>query len=240
MNLPIDLICVDGRINFIDLCLSLKAIEISAQNFKVKNVKFLSPYKPYETSIKHIKINPILNLADYSDFMLKKLKHYVDSEFCLCIQNDGFIVRPDLWDDEFLNYDYIGSPWPENWPQSYINRVGNGGFSLRSKKLLEKTSELNEEIPENLKFLSEQIHHKNLPPHKIEDNMISVYKKNELELKGIKFPSVQIASKFAIENPIKENIKCESFGFHGRHSIHNPKHDFLYKCFNVQLKNEKD
>lgn len=235
-KLPIDLICVDGRLNLIDLCLSLKAVEISMQNLNFNSVKFLSPYKPYESSVQHIKINPILNLSDYSDFMLQKLTDYVESNHCLCIQNDGFIVRPNLWSDEFLKYDYIGSPWPKNWPQSSINRVGNGGFSLRSKKLLDETKKIDGKIPQELEYLSKYISHKNLPPNKIEDNMISIYKKNELESNGIKFAPIEIAAKFAIENPIDENISNEAFGFHGKHQIHMNKHNFLYKCFDLIIK----
>ena len=38
----------------------------------------------------------------------------------------------------FFDYDYIGAPWPNN----FVNRVGNGGFSLRSKKFLELTAKI--------------------------------------------------------------------------------------------------
>ena len=70
----------------------------------------------------------------------------------LVIQDDGHIVNPSLWDEEFLKYDYIGLPWPfeDSWIEKQLkeqrpiirkvypkNRVGNGGFSLRSRKFLE-------------------------------------------------------------------------------------------------------
>lgn len=50
----------------------------------------------------------------------------------LGIQWDSWIVDPGMWSDDFLQYDYIGSPW---WYKDGLN-VGNGGFSLRSTHLL--------------------------------------------------------------------------------------------------------
>ena len=52
----------------------------------------------------------------------------------LIIQHDGFILNHKAWDNEFLNYDYIGAP--VYWMGNKLIEVGNGGFSLRSKKLL--------------------------------------------------------------------------------------------------------
>lgn len=51
----------------------------------------------------------------------------------LGIQWDSWIVDPKMWRDEFFEYDYIGSPWPFHKDGM---TVGNGGFSLRSTKLL--------------------------------------------------------------------------------------------------------
>jgi hypothetical protein len=57
------------------------------------------------------------------------------------------IVRPELWSNDFLEYDYIGAPWMYS-DTSYITDegehvpVGNGGFCLRSKKFLEMPTKL--------------------------------------------------------------------------------------------------
>src|ERR1700722_12124880 len=50
---------------------------------------------------------------------------------CLTIQYDGFVLDSDMWRAEFLDYDYIGAPWPH---RGYA--VGNGGFSLRSVEMM--------------------------------------------------------------------------------------------------------
>ncbi len=87
----------------------------------------------------------------YSKFMLQDLYKFVDTKFCLVIQSDGFVINPNLWTNQFLEYDYIGAPWPNeisvynasiNKIDLAKNRVGNGGFSLRSKRLLEVCSHI--------------------------------------------------------------------------------------------------
>src|SRR6185437_5908691 len=59
---------------------------------------------------------------------------------------------PSSWTDEFLKYDYIGAPWlvadwslrdfyfPDHLLGTWV--VGNGGFSMRSKRFLEVSSKL--------------------------------------------------------------------------------------------------
>lgn len=233
IKLPIDLICVDGRNNLIDLCLSLRALEISSSYFNFNSVKFISTYKPFDSKADFIKINK-LDLSEYSDFLMKKLFNFVDSDFCLLVQSDGFIVRPDLWDFNFLNYDYIGAPWPKHWPMSHINRVGNGGFSIRSKRFLDCVSKLDDNLSDEMKNLSKKMQHKNLKPEKIEDNFICVYKKAELIKKGIKYAPVNLASKFSIENPIDENNFGNSFGFHGLNQYNiNFYNKILYNSFEI-------
>jgi hypothetical protein len=49
------------------------------------------------------------------------------------IQWDGYVVNAEAWDPAFLDCDYIGAKWYWHDPGT---RVGNGGFSLRSRKLL--------------------------------------------------------------------------------------------------------
>src|SRR5215475_905377 len=50
----------------------------------------------------------------------------------LCIQWDSWIVAPEMWRDEYLEFDYIGAPW---WYKDGMN-VGNGVFCLRSTTLM--------------------------------------------------------------------------------------------------------
>jgi Protein of unknown function (DUF5672)/SEC-C motif len=146
------------------------------------------------------------------------LYKYVDTEFCLIAQADGFIINPSSWDNKFLEYDYIGAPWPRmvginnNTHGGFAfdkNRVGNGGFSLRSKKLLAVCS--------RIKF--DQL---NLSI-KSEDLIICHYLYDDLLKAAIKFAPIDLASKFSTEivfDEISQNL-TKSFGFHGKHWLSN-------------------
>ena len=69
----------------------------------------------------------------------------VETPWMLWAQWDSWILNPECWDDAFFGYDYIGAPW---W---YVDdpehNVGNGGFSLRSTRLMNFLNENREEFP---------------------------------------------------------------------------------------------
>lgn len=74
---------------------------------------------------------------------IEKLHTRFDTPYVLIVQNDGFPLRGGL--DQFVGkYDYIGAPWVRHstyydlYPYRYC--VGNGGFSLRSKRVCEEAS----------------------------------------------------------------------------------------------------
>lgn len=158
------------------------------------------------------------SITDYNEFILNKLNSFVETSHCLVVQNDGFIINPHLWQDEFLNYDYIGAPWNLNQMRVWgrTNRIGNGGFSLRSKKLLSYT--------QNLKNINYSI------PEDVTNSLI--IEKN----KEFKYPSVNIAVKFSLESP-QEDFPYDfnnCLGFHGKDIYNN----LLHLCPSVfKLKN---
>lgn len=205
-------------ITSVDVDLAKNALMISQELCKFESIKLLSPMKPAGllSSIEHISIPPI-DFLGYSKFMIEDLHKYVDTKFCLVVQADGFVLNPQLWDAQFLEYDYIGAPWPtivglSNNPQGFSfdkNRIGNGGFSLRSKKLLEACSQI--------KFDGLDL------PIKSEDVIICHYFYEEMLKAGIKFAPIDLASQFSIESHIpglNADLK-NSFGFHGKHWLSN-------------------
>ena len=132
----------------------------------------------------------------YSKFVLRELHKLVYTKFCLIVQWDGWVIHPEAWNDQFYNYDYIGAVW--YWhPEGY--RVGNGGFSLRSRKLLELTA-------------SPDFVYKD----KNEDDLICHDNKDYLESQGIKFAPEEVARYFSYERELS-NIK--TFGFHGEYHM---------------------
>jgi hypothetical protein len=131
----VTLVCIDC----VDVSRAIRAIEKCLREVPFKNVKFLtskmSGYK-YE-----VKIPNIPNTHEYSRFCLNELYKYIDTEFCLVVQHDGWIVDGSKWDDIWFQYDYVGgnSGWTEGGDNG---KGGNGGFSFRSRRLLEACSKL--------------------------------------------------------------------------------------------------
>ena len=116
---------------------TIKAIRFSKKNIPFSKVQILSSVDFDEPDIKCIKI-PELDYKQYNSFVIKNYNDYINSEFVLHVQNDGFIINSHVWTDEFLNYDYIGALWPLHLASNNPEwRCGNGGFTLRSKKFLE-------------------------------------------------------------------------------------------------------
>ena len=84
-------------------------------------------------SVRVVRIGRLKSASEYSFFVLKALHEYVETQHCLLVQWDGFVTNANAWRPDFLAFDYIGAPWPQF---SDGRNVGNGGFSLRSRKLL--------------------------------------------------------------------------------------------------------
>ena len=145
----------------------------------------------------------------------------------LLVQDDGHVVNPNLWKKEFLNltilehlghHPKIGLRWNkyEDSAAKAIkrnfkkNRVGNGGFSLRSKKFLEYSSQFKE-----CGLFAEDI-------------FLTVLNYDLAIKNNINFPDVELAYSFSAEIPLKgkklEKENKESniydfsnhFGWHGK------------------------
>lgn len=153
----------------------------------------------------------------YAQFCINELTNHIKSDYCLMIQWDGFIIDSSLWTKEFLNYDYIGSPW--GFSSDCRNRIGNGGFSLRSKKFLEVASSILYEPFNYDVYTPLQYYDRKIAP---EDWFLCYGKYYYLIDKGIRFPPIELAYKFSVEHPSsiksfdREKLETyKSFGFHG-------------------------
>ena len=189
------------------------ALRISSHDIEFGAIKFLSSedWAPSDPKIQMIKIPP-LDFLGYSRFILRDLVRYVDTPFCLVVQADGFVLNASSWRNEFLNYDYIGAPWPLDLriqpgdiPLNLTkNSVGNGGFSLRSRSLLIETSKIDFDSLTT--------------PSKSEDLIICHFLYEQMLANGIKFPPPNLAAAFSVESQTASygyNPKT-SFGFHGK------------------------
>lgn len=194
---------------------TIKALLFSSRQIKFKKTIFITDVEKKDITIKCDNIDfipcpePIKSKDDYSIFMLKKFKDYIDTDFVLLVQYDGFVLNPVLWRDEWLKYDYVGAPFPpfyfnrEN--PSQLVRVGNGGFSLRSRRFINLFSDL------NLPIIRDQ-----LTGIAEDHQQCCMYHSTFLE-NGIKYAPVEEAVKFSHENfthtpEVKKEIT--PFGFH--------------------------
>ena len=144
------------------------------------------------------RIDPIASRAGYSEFVIKTLYKYISTPFALIVQWDGYIVDHRQWTDEFLDYDYVGALW--HWSPDNLN-VGNGGFSLRSRRLLELLA--SPDFPG--------------PGDDPEDHHVCRTLRPTLEADhGIRFATREVAERFAYECSHPEG---PTFGFHGLYNI---------------------
>ena len=159
-----------------------------------------------------VRIKKISSIQDYSSFIIYSLYKYIKTSHILIVQWDGFIINPEKWDPNFLKYDYIGAPFiPRENDKNYCRdlnggfyTIGNGGFSLRSKKLLEAPTKF--KLKDNREFTNFN-----------EDGFFSVFHRKFLESKGLIWAPFNIAEKFSIESPLSTNeLKDLPLGFHGR------------------------
>jgi tetratricopeptide (TPR) repeat protein len=174
--------------------LAAQALRRSAALLPCARVLLLTDSTERFEGVESVNISPIKSRAAYSRFMLKDLSQYIATEYALVVQWDGFVIHDNAFADEFWNYDYIGAKWPHKTGDF---RVGNGGFSLRSKRLLDAL------LDEAIEFREDEN----------EDETICVRYRELLEIKhGISFANERVADRFAFDvgRPIGRTL-----GFHG-------------------------
>lgn len=144
------------------------------------------------TDVEIIKIPTINSKTEYSFFVIKELWKYIDTEFIILSQWDGYILNGDAWDDDWYRYDALGAAWLYTDGRN----VSNGGLALRSQRL--------QSILGNDPFIE---------IYSPEDEIVGRLYRHYLEAKyKIKFPSDDVADHFSFE--LRYPI-YNTFGFHG-------------------------
>jgi len=197
---------------------TIKALEYSCNGVNFGSVKLLTDIIPdyLPDNISHEFTEKSSNIDEWNYNIIYNLSKHIDTEFALLIHDNGFVVNPDSWKDEFLEYDYIGAPWPlpkDNFSYRDINgniiRQGNS-VSLRSKKLLD--------IPNKLKLEWKPFH-----GYTNEDGFICVNYRHKYLDEGCKFADIDVAKYFSHETMLPELIDIKPFVFHnynGTNSIY--------------------
>lgn len=85
-----------------------------------------------------VRIDPFPSMAEYNRYLLTGLVEHLTTDVMVTAHFDGFVINGNQYSPHFAHYDYIGAPWPM-WEE---HAVGNGGFSWRSRKLMETVARL--------------------------------------------------------------------------------------------------
>lgn len=188
---------------------------------KVDRVYWFSDLNCCPNSI-WIKINKFKAYTDeYNYITLKLMPHICTEDYNFIIHADGFAVNADAWTDEFFEYDYIGAGWGNGI-------VGNGGFTMRSRKLYDAL--INISPPFAAQHFDESILHNvdfyviDGPGNRVipEDNIICKMFRPHLEnIYNIKFCPIELADRFSIEHRMYSEWLGRSLGFHGKHGVAN-------------------
>ena len=201
---------------------AIPALTKSAAELPGARALLLSPAKPADLprDIDWPEIAP-MDYRQYSLFVMYELHRFIPTEFALIVQDDGWVLNGANFKNDYYSYDYVGAPchagivgntfytgyaW-QAFPDAIV--VQNGGFSLRSKKLL--SAPTRHELP----FYSGV--QKALQN---EDVQLSGTLRPRLEALGIRFAPLNEAKHFAIEYlgpTFHDDLKLENLlGLHGQ------------------------
>ena len=194
----------------VDVYETVRAMKYSMRGIEFGDAVLISHKKPFYLpgDIRFSYTDKLDNIDKFNYKMTYELHKHVKTDFALIVHADGFVIHPENWRDEFLDYDYIGSPFPMPTndyayrdKKGEISRVGNS-VSIRSKRLLEYPS------AHNLKW------EKGFDDFYNEDIFLCCMHKNEMEEAGMKWAPLETAVLFGREHPLPENKGIEPFAFH--------------------------
>lgn len=218
----------------VDIYETVQAMKYSMRGIEFGDAVLITDHKPFylPKNIRYSHTDKLDNIDKFNYKMTYELHEHINTEFALIVHADGFVINPQLWRDEFLDYDYIGSPWPlpkndyaYRDSKGNICRVGNS-VSIRSKRLMEFPKKNNvkwERVDDG--FYNEDI-------------FICCHCKNAMEGTGIKWAPFELACKFGKEHPLPENKGVDTFIFHKwwGENENNPRFYSPYKRFKMVVR----
>jgi len=191
---------VEGNVAALERCMNL--MEFGA-------VKFLSHKNPdsLPDGIQFEECMELKSIKDFDYYAFLELGKHVQTSHCLMVQDHAYILHPEIWKDTWLRWDFCGALWEERPEFISVStgtmvRIGNGGFSLRSKRIMDLPKKLGLPLIEDRGFSND-------------DGLVnSFYRKTFLE-NGIKYPEATDIPEFSYENDVPENIHITKFfGYH--------------------------
>jgi hypothetical protein len=222
---------------------AVRAIVKSCGEMPGARAMLISPERPEGMPewVQHVAVRPF-GYMEYSLFVLYVLHRFIETDFALIVQDDGWVLSGANWRREFLDWDIIGAPvhlarvvgqsedafhTGFQW-EPFVGRAGtrvdvvyNGGFTLRSKRFLEAPRRLG--LPLLIPPVSKIVG----PPWQmqwdadivLEDVHLCTVMRPELERAGLRFAPLDLAREFAIEQVGGDFHQNLDFGrLFGQHS----------------------
>lgn len=191
LDLPQVTLCA---VDCVNPALAARALRESLRGCRFGDALLLTDAPGADPDFRIGRIDRLGSLDDYSHFVFKKLVDWIHTDFVLLVQWDGYVVEPAAWRREFLDHDYVGARWRHFGDDM---TVGNGGFSLRSRRLLQAVAEDRFEWVEGA----------------LEDVLLCrTYRPRLVAEHGIRYAPEALAQAFSYEY---EHPEQPSFGFHG-------------------------
>lgn len=192
LKLPhVTLIAIDGP----NIELTIEAINRCREKVTFADTILFSEVETPELPFRVIRIGELTSATDNGLFWAREVHKHIQTLHVLKIEWDSWILYPEMWTDAFMDYDYIGATWPGSPPD---RNIGNGGFLLTSKRLMQ--------ILKDVDFGANGIDY----------HIGGVIRPQLEEMHGIRFPSVELANRFAYERPPSVE---KTFGFHGLYNF---------------------
>ncbi len=194
---------------------TIKAMEYSMRGIEFGDAVLITHKKPFglPKSIRYSHTSKLNDIDAFNYKMVYELGDHIKTDYALIVHADGFVVHPEMWRDDFLDYDYIGAPWPlpkEGDTTTYrdihgnICRVGNSA-GIRSKRLMDFPKKAN--IPWEGEYAYGKMWF-------YEDGFICCKIRHLLEAEGMKIAPLEVAKYYSHEQMIPEVQGITPFAFH--------------------------
>lgn len=187
---------------------SARAVNLACEGIRYGEVVYISPTRPEGITVPYRFIQiPRFDYANAMRFQSRTMGEFCTTGYQLSIEWDGYPINPHHWEDGFLDWDYVGAPWPPSLVEgATASVVGNGGCVLRSRRFIEALRDAPEHTDE-----SGDVYWCQNP------GVLAT-----LEAAGCRFAPIDVAMRFAFESPLPEIpfwSPRQSFGFHGRYWV---------------------
>lgn len=202
-----------------------RGVAHSANQLPGSHGLLLSPERPAALApwIRHVAVKPF-GYLEYGLFMLYALHEFIETAYALVVQDDGWVLSGANWSDDFFDYDYVGAPvhlarvqraggepalcGGFDWcralddPDAQVDLVLNGGFSLRSRRLLQAPRQLglSFEVPPPRGVSRQPVEMQWDNELVKEDVWLCLAVRERLQQAGMRYAPLEVARRFSIEH----------------------------------------